>query len=94
MGDDHDDEAEELDPLGHPKQAWCVQLAERGDDGEWRVVGEPLPDAQFDGMGLAHTWAENRNRRDFGKRFDWANEPDRGWIAVRIGTVGDGARNR
>jgi hypothetical protein len=73
------------DSLGRPKQAWQVQLAERDEAGEWRVVGEPLPDAQFDEMGLAHAWAENRNKRDYGRRFDWANEPDRGWIAVRVG---------
>jgi len=57
-------------------------LSERDEHGGWRTVGEPLPDATFETMALAHDYAELRNRRQFGHGFDWAKEPPRAWIAV------------
>ena len=82
------DAEEELDPLGHPKQAWCVILAERDAAGAWRTVGEPVADAVFDDMSTAHLWAENRNKRHFGQKFDWLSNPPKAWITARVGQVG------
>ena len=59
-----------------------MNLAERDDGGEWRLVGEPVPDARFDCMETAHLYAGNRNRRDFGKGFDWLRNPPRAWLVI------------
>jgi hypothetical protein len=90
-GDGAEDDADDVETAKASehgvREPWQVQLAERGDDGEWRLVGEPIPDATFNEMGLAHTYAENRNRRDFGQTFDWLANPPRAWRAGQLGTL-------
>jgi hypothetical protein len=68
-------------------QAWEIVLAERNEAGKWQTVGEPVPDARFPTMDLAFDYATRINCRDFGKRFEWLNEPCRAWVAVRVGTL-------
>ena len=58
-------------------------FAERGEDGEWRTIGEPVPDAAFETMAHAADYAETRNKQQFGQRFDWASDPSKAWLAVR-----------
>lgn len=74
---------------GEPDRGWLVSLAERAEDEEWRLVGEPVPDARFDCMATAHPYAENRNRRDFGKGFDWLADPPRAWLVVAESGLGE-----
>jgi hypothetical protein len=70
------------------REPWVVVLAERDASGAWRTIGEPVPNAVFDDMSTAHLWAENRNKRHFGHRFDWANDPPKAWITARVGQIG------
>jgi|GEM_PF-6507132 len=90
---DQGDDAEDLDDAPsagqrYTFQAWQVILATRDDAGQWSTVGEPVADARFDTMAVAHGYAETRNKRDFGWRFDWTKDPPRAWVAVREGHRG------
>jgi hypothetical protein len=58
-------------------------FAERGEDSQWRTIGGPVPDASFETMSAAADYAETRNMRQFGVKFDWAKEPRKAWLAVR-----------
>ena len=97
-GDDEDDaegdDSDQDEPQRHgtpqagTAQAWEIILAERNEAGEWHTVGEPVPDARFPTMDLAFDYATRLNCRDFGRKFDWANDPGRAWVAVRVGTRG------
>ncbi len=71
-----------------PEESWYIIRAERGDDGEWQTVGDPLPDADFSDLDLAFCAVDRLNRRDFGKGFDWLKKPPREWLAVRAGQSG------
>lgn len=87
-----DSEQDRRHPHGRPQagiaQAWEIILAERDADGEWHTVGEPVPDAHFETLDVAQAYEEARNRRQFGRRFDWMADPSKAWVAVRIGQRG------
>lgn len=75
-------------PRANTAQAWEIVLAERNEAGEWHTVGEPVPDVDFMEQALAYDFAERENKRRIGRGFDWANDPGRAWVAVRVGTRG------
>jgi hypothetical protein len=75
-------------PQAEEEGAWEIVMAERDDAGEWRTVGEPVPDVDFTDQGLAYDFAESRNRREFGRRFCWTTDPSKAWVMVQAGMRG------
>ncbi|MFN0130334.1 MAG: hypothetical protein ACKV19_27040 [Verrucomicrobiales bacterium] len=66
---------------------WLIILAERGPDGEWRTVEEPLPNVEFVDVEIAYDYAMKKNR-SWNRASDWADDPSLAWVAVRSDSLG------
>jgi hypothetical protein len=75
-------------PRTKPRGPWVVIMAERDASGEWLTVGESVPGYIFSAMGDATDHANQMNQSDFGRRFDWLDNPGRAWVAVPVGQRG------